>query len=234
MSDVDIHTLVGPYALDAVDDLERARFSRHLAECEACALELAELRETAGRLGDLAAETPPARLRSAVLAEISRTRQVGPGRRTPESGGAAGRWRRRVVAAAAAVVLAAGAATTTYVVQEQRAQQAQQVTSVLAAPDAVVRTLVVDGGRVTVVVSDSLDKGVAVFQALPYPGADKAYQLWAILGDHPDSRGVLAAGTGSGTLVFGDVRGAKVMAVSREPAGGSATPSNTVAKLPLA
>ncbi len=32
----DIHHLTGAYALDAVDDIERARFEQHLAECEDC------------------------------------------------------------------------------------------------------------------------------------------------------------------------------------------------------
>ena len=32
----DIHALVGAYAVDALDDVERAAFERHLAECAAC------------------------------------------------------------------------------------------------------------------------------------------------------------------------------------------------------
>ena len=50
MTASDIHSLSGAYALDAVDDLERAAFERHLRECEACALEVGELRETVSRL----------------------------------------------------------------------------------------------------------------------------------------------------------------------------------------
>jgi anti-sigma factor RsiW len=41
MTSPDIHALGGAYALDAVDDLERVAFDRHLAECETCALEVA-------------------------------------------------------------------------------------------------------------------------------------------------------------------------------------------------
>ena len=37
MTGPEIHTLVGAGALDAVDDLERASFDRHLADCETCA-----------------------------------------------------------------------------------------------------------------------------------------------------------------------------------------------------
>ena len=32
----DIHALSGAYAVDALDDIERAQFERHLAECPAC------------------------------------------------------------------------------------------------------------------------------------------------------------------------------------------------------
>lgn len=234
MNDTDIHSLVGAYALDAVDDLERARFGRHLAECEACALDVAELQAAAGRLADLTIEEPPGRLRSAVLAQVAHTRQVGPRQRRSEDGGAA-RWRRWTAAAVTVGIVAIGAATGTYVVEEQRIQQyaqAQQIATVLAAKDAVVRTSDVQGGRVTVVLSESLDEGVAVLSALPGPGADQAYQLWVIKGDNPpDSKGLFAAGTGSGTTLFTGIRGANAMAVSREPAHGSPAPTNVITRM---
>jgi anti-sigma factor RsiW len=116
MSTSDIHTLAGAYALDAVDDIERAQFARHVSTCEACAQEVAELRATAGRLADLTVLDPPARLKAAVLAEVARTRQVGPGRPAPESGArAAARWRRWTGAAVAAGIIALGAAAATSV-----------------------------------------------------------------------------------------------------------------------
>jgi len=73
----DLHALSGAYALDAVDDIERAAFLRHMAECDSCAAEAGEFREVAARLGDVV-EEPPARLRANVLAAIGQTRQVGP------------------------------------------------------------------------------------------------------------------------------------------------------------
>jgi anti-sigma-K factor RskA len=239
MTSPDTHTLAGAYALDAVDDLERARFSRHLAECEACLPEVVELQEAAAKLADLTIEAPPARLKAAVLAEVSGTRQIGPVVRVEEGG--ARRWRRWTAAAVAVGIIAVGAAAGGYMVQEQRvraarqaAAQAQQVEAVLAAKDAVVHTADVNGGRVTVVVSSSLDKGVAVVNALPSPGTDRAYQLWVVKGDHPDNAGVLAAGAGSGTRLFAGVRGAGAFAISREPSGGSPAPTDRVAMFPLA
>jgi len=233
MNSAELHTLVGAYALDAVDDVERAAFGRHMAECESCAIEVAELRIAAGRLGDLATEAPPARLKSAVLAEISRTPQL-----TPKADGRRGAspWRRRAVAAVAAGVVAIGAGGVTYVVEDQRVRQAQQqsalVTSVLSAPDAVVRTTTVDGGTMTVVLSPSLDRGVAVASGLPSPGSGRAYQFWVIK-DRPVSVGMLAAGAGNGVEVFTGVRGAQAMALSKEPAGGSAAPTDIRGQVPV-
>ena len=73
MTSPDIHTLGGAYALDAVDDLERASFDRHLAECEACLLEVAEYRETVTRLAEGAWSVPPPRMREQVLARAAAT-----------------------------------------------------------------------------------------------------------------------------------------------------------------
>ena len=44
----DVHTLAGPYAMDAISALDRARFERHLARCEECAREIASLVADAG------------------------------------------------------------------------------------------------------------------------------------------------------------------------------------------
>ncbi|UWZ39556.1 hypothetical protein Drose_15765 [Dactylosporangium roseum] len=44
----DIHALAGAYALDAVDKVEWAAFTRHLAQSDVCRLETGELR-TSGR-----------------------------------------------------------------------------------------------------------------------------------------------------------------------------------------
>ena len=38
----DIHSLVGAYAVDALDDAERARFEQHLAACAECRAEVDE------------------------------------------------------------------------------------------------------------------------------------------------------------------------------------------------
>ena len=53
----DPHDLLAAYALDALDDDERERFERHLADCEDCSEQLALLREPVAALA-YAAEGP--------------------------------------------------------------------------------------------------------------------------------------------------------------------------------
>ncbi|MCZ7435670.1 anti-sigma factor [Micromonospora sp. WMMC241] len=242
----DIHALAGAYVLDAVDDVERAAFARHLDGCESCALELAEFRETAARLADSTWSVPPPALRTAVLAEIRRTPQERPGPAGRSGAARAGAWRRRLAVAAAAVLLAGGAGAATWVAQEQRVRDARteagaardeagaarneagRIRAVLAAPDAVVRTeAVAAGGRVTVVASASRDEGVALVDGLAAPAPGRAYQLWLIQGTTATSAGVLPAGQGGGTKLLSGVRGKGLFGVTEEPATGSAAPTMT-------
>src|SRR4051794_23225952 len=104
----EIHTLAGAYALDALTEIERASFARHLAECETCAVEVAELNDPASRLSAAAWEAPPPRLRDAVLREVAQTRQVTVSHRAAsvERTSDVRTWRRRTAAAVAAGVVA--------------------------------------------------------------------------------------------------------------------------------
>ncbi len=73
----DLHTLTGVYALDALDTArEVARFERHLNRCDNCTSEVRGFRETATRLGLAATRQPPPALRTAVMADVARTRQL--------------------------------------------------------------------------------------------------------------------------------------------------------------
>jgi anti-sigma factor RsiW len=76
--DPEVHALTGAYVCDALDDAERAAFEEHLARCEACAQEVAELSETTAVLAMAAAQAPPERLYAAVSAQIEVTRQLAP------------------------------------------------------------------------------------------------------------------------------------------------------------
>jgi anti-sigma-K factor RskA len=238
---LDIHTLAGAYALDAVSDIERAAFARHLASCDSCAQEMAELRETVARLAGADATAAPARLKAAVLAEVARTAQVGPGSvgrdgavRLERSRG----WRGWVAAAAAAVVLAAGAGAVGYTISDQRVRAARhaaaaaaalnaRMDAVLIAPDARVTTKhLAGGGDVTVIVSRGLDQGVAVLSDMPARSDGDVYQLWLIPGSgNAVSAGVMAPGQRSGTQLLTGVASADAFGVSAERPGGATVPS---------
>lgn len=77
MSD-DIHALSGAYAVDALDDAERARFERHLAGCSACQAEVDSLVAAASELSVLTEVAPPSSLRAKVLADIATVRPLPP------------------------------------------------------------------------------------------------------------------------------------------------------------
>jgi anti-sigma factor RsiW len=78
----DPHLLAGAYVLQAVPAEDRTAYERHIARCAACAGELAELRETAGRLADDTWGTPPSGLRDRVMVRVldtGRRRRRAPG-----------------------------------------------------------------------------------------------------------------------------------------------------------
>lgn len=256
MSTTDIHALVGAYALDAVDDLERVAFERHLAGCDACRTESDELRETATRLADSTWSVPPPRMRTEVLAAIGRTRQLTPGepaRRERDSRAAVSRWRRFTAGAAAAAILAAGAGAATWAVQEQRvrdqstiaataqlqatAAQAQKVRvqTILASSDLVVRTSpMIGGGKVTVASSAQEAASVVAIRSDTAPATDRAFQMWTIRGTGtPVSQGTLDPGAQAGLQIVDGVPGNDSFAVSLERAGGVAEPTDIRATVPL-
>lgn len=242
----DIHALSGAYAVDALDDLERARFEAHLAECSACREEVASLTEAAGLLGASAATLPPAGLRDRVLADISLVRPLPPlpaqvpvvdtveepaaPRATDELSTRRDVVRRRrlpqLVAAAAAIV-ALGAGVTVWHPWNDESSQVKSVAArVLAAPDATRHVQTLDGATATLVRSTSVGRAVLVTDNMPAPPDSKVYELW-----FQDAAGkVLPAGLMSGAgdqeiLLEGDAAAAVWAGITVEPAGGSDTPS---------
>lgn len=238
----EIHTLVGAYVLDAVDDIERAAFERHLRECDSCRREVDEFRETTAQLAHDTWSVPPPWLRENVMAEIARTRQAPPPvDEAPAARPVRGVSRRRwLVSAAAAVVAAAGAGSAVYVVQDQRVRDQRQIAEaarlnearvrrILAAPDVVLREQPVStGGRMTVASSRLQDAGVVLLAAEAAP-AGRVYQLWTIRpGSDPASAGVLAEGQSADVVVVDGLPGATDVALTLEPPGGSAAPTSAL------
>ncbi|MFI5915484.1 anti-sigma factor domain-containing protein [Dactylosporangium sp. NPDC051541] len=232
---VDIHALVGAYALDAVDDIERAAFERHLRDCESCTAEVAELRETATWLAQPVAEPAPPRMRDAVLYRIHSTPQE-----RPKAGATSSRPVRRslmktwIVGAAASVIFAGAASAGTYAITQQQFAQSASIDAVLAAADAQLVTKQMEGGIVTMVVSPSHDAGVAVLNGLRKP--EGSYQLWMISDSTASTasyRSVAVTDSGSGRFYIKGLT--PDFGLSREKKGGTknATPTDVVGSLKL-
>lgn len=81
MSQPDLHTLTGAYALDALDPEEREAFEAHLACCPTCTEEVEGFRAATTMLAATVSEPPPAHLKGVVLDAAARTRQEPPRRR---------------------------------------------------------------------------------------------------------------------------------------------------------
>lgn len=219
----DIHKLTGAYALDAVDDLERAAFERHMAECEDCRTEVASLRETTALLAESAAVTPPPSLRDSVLSGISQVRPLPPIVAPPRRAA----WFPVLVAAALVAVLGVGAA----VWQPWAPSDNGSLTAaeqVIEAPDA--ESVAVDlgkAGRATVVRSESLGKAVIATEDMVPAPSGKVYELWlqseegemvpaGLMPDKPDQTVVLE----------GDAAEATGVGITVEPEGGSPEPTS--------
>jgi anti-sigma factor RsiW len=226
------HTLSGPYAMDALSHDERIRFERHLARCDACAQEIAGLRETTARLGVATATPPPPGMKDRVLAAARQTRQHVPAVTVPRP-----RRARRallLVAAPAAAALIAvavsfGMASST---ANQRLGQAQQrsseIAAVLTASDATMMGgQVAGGGSATIVMSRAADALVFTARGLPALPAARVYELWLVGpgGDRP--AGMLPQGTHgmTGPVIAGGLRQGDQLMLSVEPAQGSTRPT---------
>src|SRR4051794_23152546 len=119
----ELHALVGAYAVDALDDIERRRFEDHLAECESCAREARGLREAAAHLGTAVAQPPPPRLRERVLADVARVRPLPP--QLSDVRDRRGRTPWLLTVAAAACLVVAGLMGGPTVRAQQRADRAE-------------------------------------------------------------------------------------------------------------
>jgi anti-sigma-K factor RskA len=226
----DAHQLTGAYALDALDDIERARFEQHLAECEDCRAEVAELREAAALLAETTAVAPPASLRDSVLAGISQVRPLppeAPATTTPEGARSRRRaWMPLLVAAALAILVGVGVMVAQPWADDDQARltAAEQV---LAAGDAEEVFLDLgEAGRATVVRSKSEDRAVIVTEDMVAAPEGKAYELWF---QTPDEKmvpaGLMPAGADQTVVLEGPAAEAIAVGITIEPEGGSPEPT---------
>lgn len=250
-----LHALSGAYVVDGLGDAERELFERHLPQCADCQQEVAGLRETTALLAFASATTPPAALRSSVLAGITMIRPLPPQvdrrhvrpvddqvvrtpvapaqvppvvplrRRVPRP---SFRVNRLVAAAAAVLVLAGGATVWQTAREDTSTNQLSAADAVLAASDA--RNVSIDfkdGSSATVVRSLSRGQAVLLTQDMPLPPKGKAFQVWL-----RDEQGRMTpAGTmkrqaDNKILLRGNAVRATGVGITVEPKSGSKAPTS--------
>ncbi len=239
----DIHLLSGAYAVDAVDDIERARFGQHLVDCSECRAEVESLRRAAVELSHLTRSLPPARLREQVLRDISAVRPLPPQveqeasarieqtartRRNPTEAKEQRRWSSRWLAAAAAVVLlGGGAAAVTQPWDRQSQGQLTVAERVLSAPDKQATDKTFPGGAsATLVRSKEVGRAVLVTHSMPGAPAGKVYQLWLQTpAGTMASAGLMPPKSDQTVVLEGDAATATGAGITVEPEGGSVAPT---------
>ncbi len=242
----DIHTMTGAYALDALDDHERAMFEQHLAVCDACKREVDEFQSTAAHLGSAAHEAAPAGLKASVMAEIDRTRQASPLRpeRVEVQPDAASLpdnvvplrrpWFEKVIAPAAAVlaIAVAGLSVTVSNLSTRLAEvesASAGITQVASSSDVV--TFAFDGsaGQAQLIWSPTRGEGYIVASDMGPAPDGHVYEAWLITADgRAIPAGLFDAAT-NGTATHhmtGDMGEVVAIGIRVEPEGGSEQPTS--------
>jgi anti-sigma-K factor RskA len=225
----------GAYVLGALHDDEQRAFEQHLAGCEACRREVAELRMAAAML-PLAAEqvAPPDALRERIMRTVREEAAAQASGSGAEATAATGRgrapararpsWWRRLrmpaiaplpAAVAACVLLALGVAGGV----------------LLSAGDGfreVDAQVALSGASGTLRVEDDGDARLTL-RDMPAPPDGRVYQVWLLgEGESPVPTDALFVPGRDGTAsvdVPGDVAGARQVLVTAEPRGGSNRPT---------
>lgn len=215
MANEAVHDLTPAYALDALDERERAEYEAHLATCEECRAELASLQEGAASLAySVPAPAPPPALRERVLEQARSERSNVVPLRRPRANYVLG----AVAAVAASIAVALG-------IWNAMLLNERDDRSVLTDPDARVIDLPEQGpiaGRLHV---DTDGNAALVVDSAAAP-ADKDYEIWVIEGATPRPAGLFDGGRRIVQLSRPVPRGASV-AVTLEREGGVQRPTAT-------
>jgi len=230
-----IDDLIALAALGELSESERRELDSAAASDPLVAAELDQALETAAGLQRPNAEQPPAALRNSVLAAISSTPQdvspeLAPAERAPAPVLSLGEARQRrrfrpaLLAAAAAVALFVAGGVVLVATNDD---PSDPITAVVQAPDATSRQLDGEIDTLTVVYSPSEQALVVEGADVPVLDDTATYQLWLVGDDGATSVGVFRPDAGGAVAeVFPDTDPAGfVLGVTREPAGGSESPT---------
>jgi hypothetical protein len=225
----EVRDLLPAWALDAVDDVDRARIERAIRQDPSLAGEARSLVETAARLAESGSTPPPPALRARVLTAVDSVPQqppaTSPAVRSPRPP------RRRVatwIVTAAVTTMAVIAPSVLAVQQAGRAARAEREVALfaeaLAEPGA--RVLAADvsgGGQAIAVISES---GILfTARGLPHLDSELGYQLWLIDEDATVSAGILEVGGGVAQVKVNQASPGSTLSLTVEPAAGSRQPT---------
>jgi anti-sigma-K factor RskA len=253
--DHELHTLAGPYVMDAITPEERASFATHLADCAECREDVREMRETTARLGMAAAVRPRPELKEQTIRAAFLTNQLAPvvgggtEQERPEPAGdhrpplvrlAGGRrsatalTRFALAAAALVVVVAMGLGLLMNNVMQQlhhSQRQDHMIATVLNARDAVMLTAkITTGGNATAVMSHSERRLVFTANGLRQLPSSRMYELWLMgpAGNRPAGMIKPEPDGTAGPAVVSGMRPGDVLGMTVEPAAGSTRPTSAV------
>lgn len=236
---IDAHGLAGAYAVDALDDVERAAFETHLETCTECRQEVESLRLAAAELSLISRTDPPPELKAAVMTSIRSVRPLPPITTPgpdPSASGHGGvtpldsrRWTRPMgwlAAAAAAVALVIGGLA--WSPWSNDTPQLTVAERILQAGDAQTVQQQVGSATARIVVSRSVGRAVIITDDMPEAPPSKDYQLWF---QRPDGSMVNAglmphtSAEHSEVVLSGDATTAVGVGITQEPRGGSPEPT---------
>jgi anti-sigma factor RsiW len=229
---------VGSYLLGALPDDERDGFLAHLEDCPVCRRDVEELQIAAEALPlSVPAVAPPAALKDRIMSVVESEAELlaaasddvaAPRRRVPDRPrrGFLGRWSLRpaVALACAALLLVAGGIGGVLL-------GSGEGTSTVAG------NTTLQGASVELEVSD--DASTLVAQDVPQPPRGEEYQVWlkrpGVEAPEPTSVLWTPRSNGSATVAVPSDGDVEAVLVTREPRGGSDTPSeDPVITIPLA
>lgn len=235
---IDVHTMTGAYAVDALPADERAFFERHLSVCDACRNEVVSLTATAAALGAAAAEPPPPGLRVRVLADVAHSGQQPPTSGAPRPLRQWPRLHPLLLPAAAALlafVVVLGGMTGVLLGRvnglEEQLADSERLAVVLSDPGLQVVSVDAPAGTLARLLHAPGERqAVLVVEGLTPVTSEQTYQLWVLRDGTPvPDRLFLPDEHGRAVVGFEHpVTGEDGVAATVEPGGGSALPTGDV------